>query len=423
MKTLADDISPNIKVTYDIPSNNQDNKVPILDLKAGINSDGKIEYIFFKKSVASNLVTLRSAAFPKKQKLTNLTQQCFTRLHNTSEKADDEVKISILNDFMYELKSSGYSETERLTILEGGINTYKNLKLKELQGLRPFYRPNEFQREIRKKAKDRKKTDWFKGKNGDDKYKSVMFVDATPGDKLLKMVRDTEDKYKIAEDKRIKVVSKAGPKLMNLLERNNPFNKNCDDKDCPPCSTLDPSDKKPSKCRVNNVSYEGKCKTCALQGKCRSYTGETSRNLHVRSKEHVKDLLSGNKNSWMSKHINLEHGGNKEGVEFTWKVLKVHPKPLQRQLHEAVVIKNKKDEDSLNSKSEFNSQRIKRISLDKNMANLNCDICGSKCNTIEEKIAHTAKFHKRYKCQKCEYLSFGTSGLDEHVLVKHNVQD
>ena len=57
------------------------------------------------------------------------------------------------------------------------------------------------------------------------------------------------------------------------------------------------------------------------------------------------------------------------------------------------------------------------------MANLNCDICGSKCNTIEEKIAHTAKFHKRYKCQKCEYLSFGTSGLDEHVLVKHNVQD
>ena len=56
-----------------------------------------------------------------------------------------------------------------------------------------------------------------------------MFVDATPGDKLLKMIKETEAKFKIADDQRIRIVSKAGPKLVQLLERNNPFMKKCED--------------------------------------------------------------------------------------------------------------------------------------------------------------------------------------------------
>ena len=43
VKNIADNISENIKVTYDIPSNHDDHRVPILDLKAGVNKEGKIE--------------------------------------------------------------------------------------------------------------------------------------------------------------------------------------------------------------------------------------------------------------------------------------------------------------------------------------------------------------------------------------------
>ena len=60
------------------------------------------------------------------QKFTIVTQQCFNRLHNTSDEVDDEVKVDILNEFMQELKESEYTETDREIILKGAINTYKN---------------------------------------------------------------------------------------------------------------------------------------------------------------------------------------------------------------------------------------------------------------------------------------------------------
>ena len=64
-------------------------------------------------------------------------------------------------------------------------------------------------------------------------------------------------------------------------------------------------------------------------------------------------------------NINREHEGNNNEVKFSWQVIKKHNKPLQRQLHEAVKINNKKHEESLNSKNKFNGQRIRRIGLEK----------------------------------------------------------
>ena len=77
-------------------------------------------------------------------------------------------------------------------------------------------------------------------------------------------------------------------------------------------------------------------------------------------------------NSWMLKHIKNEHGGKKEEVKFSWKVIQKHPKPLPRQLQEAVRLKNRPDEQNLNSKSEYLGRRIKRIVLDKKIHDLHC---------------------------------------------------
>ena len=63
-----------------------------------------------------------------------------------------------------------------------------------------------------------------------------------------------------------------------------------------------------------------------------------------------------NKNSWMLKHIKEEHDGLKENIKFSWRVIRKHSKPLQRQLHEAIRIKNEKNQENLNTKFEFNGQ-------------------------------------------------------------------
>ena len=116
----------------------------------------------------------------------------------------------------------------------------------------------------------------------------------------------------------------------------------------------------------------------------------------------------------MVKHINKEHEGNKAGVEFSWKVLRKHNKPLQRQLHEAVRIKNKTEEENLNSKAEYLGQRIKRVCLDKPEEKFNCNICGRKFLTGHEVVTHNDKFHKKVKCNKCEYISIGSYDMKEH---------
>ena len=154
-------------------------------------------------------------------------------------------------------------------------------------------------------------------------------------------MRATEEKFMIAEDKRIKFVSKSGTKLVNLLKRKNPFEANCKEVDCAPCNMSETKNNELTKCRVDNVTYQAECKTCKLEGKLRVYDGETARNLYIRSKEHISYLNRKNPNSWMFKHVNNEQGGQCNEANFTWKVLRKHVKPLQRQIHEAVNIDKK----------------------------------------------------------------------------------
>ena len=75
----------------------------------------------------------------------------------------------------------------------------------------------------------------------------------------------------IGETQRIKIVTKNGPKLCHLLERKDPFVKNCESGECPPCQNNEQG--KLTKCKKNNICYESKCILCEKQGKTRVYTG------------------------------------------------------------------------------------------------------------------------------------------------------
>ena len=137
---------------------------------------------------------------------------------------------------MKSMKNSGYNEHEREKILIAGIQTHVTLKEKEVKGIRPYYRSASFNHGKRKVSKANKHQWYNKGSN-QEKYASVMFVDATPEDKLLKMLRETEAMHPISEDCRIKFVAKSGIKIKDIVPRKNPFKKTCGADDCIPCAS------------------------------------------------------------------------------------------------------------------------------------------------------------------------------------------
>ena len=159
-----------------------------------------------------------------------------------------------------------------------------------------------------------------------------MLVEATPGDRLLKMLRETEEQHKISDNSRIKFVTKAGTKLKHLLERKDPFSTVCSDEDCRPCVNSKDTKGKLVNCKKNRICYSAQCRKCGEEGKRRIYHGETARNLFIRSKEHYSALRNKSEKSFMHKHIMKEHKGKAHEVESDWKIVGKFRRPLSRQL-------------------------------------------------------------------------------------------
>ena len=66
---------------------------------------------------------------------------------------------------MAELKCCGYTELDRFEILSSGIKRYENLRRKEKDGVRPFYRKKNFERIKRISNKEHKKETWLQKSN------------------------------------------------------------------------------------------------------------------------------------------------------------------------------------------------------------------------------------------------------------------
>ena len=69
-------------------------------------------------------------------------------------------------------------------------------------------------------------------------------------------------------------------------------------------------------------------------------------------------------------------------------------KALQRQLKESVEIDGKKPEENLNSKNEFNGQRIRRLIIDSDPQGYKCFSCSSMFNSRESLKRHKKEVHE-----------------------------
>ena len=143
VRKIADDVDEMLKFTTDVPSNYDDMKMPVLDMKVGLNDQYEVEYVFYEKPMKSKMVIGKASALPNNVKMKTLTQEVFRRMHNTKETILEEHKSTMLTEYMKKLKTSGYTQEERYNILIGGMNTYNKLKKLEKEGKRKFYRPPE----------------------------------------------------------------------------------------------------------------------------------------------------------------------------------------------------------------------------------------------------------------------------------------
>ena len=134
--------------------------------------------------MAAKKVILSTSAQPWGQKRTTLTQELIRRLLNCSKELNCTDKRKHLDNFMQLLKNSGYDEKFRAEILNSGLKGFNKIVKAEQDGVRPVYRPKDWNETSRWLAKRRKKNNWL-----GPFWKSAIFVPPTPGSELKKQMQ------------------------------------------------------------------------------------------------------------------------------------------------------------------------------------------------------------------------------------------
>ena len=363
--SVANHIEPMIQFTYDIPMSYSDSKLPVLDIKVWLDSNGEAMYEFYEKDTKNDKVILASSAIPRCQKISILTAEAVRRLRNTSRKLGAQIQNKHLNDFTVKLKDSGYSVKDRKEIIVNARKIFQSQCERDKKGIKPLFRPREMILADRNNKKGRKHS-WWKVK---DKYNAVMFVPPTPGSVLLKMLKARTEKISADPDLKIRFIEQGSVKIKNLLVKANPFpTADCTDAICPICkktSVSDPGDKPTFRapCSTEGVGYRIVCMNCREQGKLSSYEGETGRPAKVRFIEHIKMLNKKSELSPLHKHQSIHHPDVQNRWHFS--ITSVFNDPLTRQVDEAIRISKLQPSSILNSKSEINHAPLNRILIKK----------------------------------------------------------
>ena len=216
--------------------------------------------------------------------------------------------------------------------------------------------------------------------------KAAMFVPYTPHSSLALELRDLEYGLEKIMGYRLKIVERAGDKLINLLTSSNPWRgKICDRPNCMLCDTKARTGKNLKQdCSKRNLVYETKCETCEKREiekiekdpekdenmkkkmkekiKVYKYIGETARSVFERSNEHLADMTQLKPCSHLLKHVLDRHEDeNHEEVIFNIKVLSYCKSSFERQILESVTIQKERHHHLLNSKAEYNRSAVPRL--------------------------------------------------------------
>ncbi len=352
LQSVGSHIHPSIKSTIDYPSKYDDGKVPMLDLKMWIGEvEGRklILYEHYEKPMATKCVVHRKSAIPLKTKRTILTQEALRILLHCSNRLPWDVPCNHMNNLMKKIQYSGYDKLFRYHVVNGAIKAYERLREMERLGVRPINRPKNWEKKRRRKEKEEKRKSWYK----EGGFDSVLFVTMTPNSELKKAY----EKEIRRSGLRIKVVERTGRTLKSQLQCSDPFREgHCGRIDCLVCTTTNKGN-----CETENATYEIKCEgPCTRSG---TYKGETANNTYTRGKKHITDYNAKDMdNSPMWRHCVDVHNGQRQ--PFTMAVTKTFRyDSMMRQITEAVQINNTEPRELMNTRAEWNLNRVPRAAI------------------------------------------------------------
>ena len=356
VKDIGDSIHESIQLEADYPARYDDQKVPILDIKVWIDSEGRIMHEYYSKPVSSKSVIDANSAMPLKDRRTVLTQDLLRIILRCSPDLPWADKKKHIEEYMLRMQYSGYDEAMRKEVLRSAIKAYEDIKEKVRRKERPLYRTKEWKQKERMKEKRKKKTNWYQRKNKssakDEEYKSVLFVQPTKDSVLKRKYEDVIRKSKCS----VKVIERAGKSVCQKLHKSYPFSKNkCNVNDCFVCLSEGKGN-----CLRENVNYE---LLCTRPGCNYQYRGESSRNGYCRGREHLKGLTKRDQESVFVEHILNKHDGD-FGTHvccgFKMNVTETHMNAMDRQITEAINI-DTQTKPSLNRKTGFRTNGVLRL--------------------------------------------------------------
>ena len=237
-------------------------------------------------------------------------------------------------------------------------------------GEKPLFRERCWNEEARRKDKERKKTGWFRGREG-KACDFPIFCPITPGGRLAEKWRRAVEEVRISSGGEVsaKVVEQGGIPLHSILVNTEPRSEDhCSKTDCQPCISGQSKNQSCHRGALGGVGYEAECLICQQEGKVALYHGESSRTLYTRSKEHWSDYGKRKADKPLFKHQKNLHPG--QVAQFNIKATKFFKDPLTRQINEGVRINNSQSslDCLMNSKAEFRQGEVARVVLVRGVA-------------------------------------------------------
>ena len=327
MTDIANTVIPGIIMEFDVPSNNTDGKMPILDMKVWLEpSEGNILFQHYQKPTASQSVMHARSAQSVTCRNSVHTQEILRRLLNSSPLLDWKTCVApVLSSYMARMMHCGYPERYRVDTLVRAFRIYDKMVEDDKKGIRPMYRPKDWNVVPRRKEKESKKYNWST-RGG---HVSPIFIPPTPNSELaiaLKSIADSEAEAGV----HFKIVETGGLSLKTVLQKSNPLETaGCSSPTCLPCK---PGRGEGGNCRGCGVNYTIECQLCPAV-----YIGESSRNIFTRCAEHEARYRNGTATSFILKHQEEDH----RGVDpvYKAKVTSITRDCLTRQVREAVLIR------------------------------------------------------------------------------------
>ena len=302
--------------------------------------------------MASQFLIMKRSAMPLGIKRASLIQEGVRILRNTKRSTPWSTKAALLSDFSNRMRISGYHDTYRLHIIQAAVEIYEKQLANDDAGTTPLYRDKSWNKEERRNKKLITRTSWYRPAD------AVGFFPATPGGELNRIIQGILDEEGPRVKLKLRAVEKGGISLKRQLVKTDIGPDKCGRPNCYLCQ----GDATGASHTRGSALYHGICLLCEKDGISAEYWGETSRSGYTRTLEHSEDIKGKQDKNAFHKHLSIYHPNKIGDTEaFNIKTVQTFTKNIDRQVGEALKIKNSKADILMNSKAEFHQPAIHRV--------------------------------------------------------------